>query len=70
MARTSPGNWPEREGDHMDSPQPDEKLTCDDSGRYGAMDLNDRKLCSDCYAAGGSCCPEFGRKDAADADAN
>lgn len=40
----------------------DESLTCDDCGRFGAMDLGGKKLCADCYGTSGSCCPEFGRE--------
>ncbi|MDW8308468.1 MAG: hypothetical protein RMK20_03750 [Verrucomicrobiales bacterium] len=38
---------------------------CDSCGRFGAFALGGRWLCSDCYAASGSCCPEFGAFDAA-----
>jgi hypothetical protein len=37
--------------------KPDENLTCDECGRYGAIDFGVRKLCPDCYENSGSCCP-------------
>ncbi len=37
----------------------DERLACDQCGRYGAIDFGDKKLCPDCYASACSCCPEF-----------
>ena len=67
MARISPGNWPETKEDDMSLLRLDENLTCDECGRYGAFYFDVRKLCLDCYEACGSCCPEFGRADAADA---
>jgi hypothetical protein len=42
---------------------PDESLVCEECGRFGALEFGDRKLCPDCYAGSGSCCPEFGRKE-------
>jgi hypothetical protein len=38
-----------------------EDLACDQCGRFGAIDFGDQRLCPDCYATRGSCCPEFGR---------
>jgi hypothetical protein len=40
----------------------DEALTCDECGRFGAMEIGDTKLCADCYGTKCSCCPEFGRE--------
>lgn len=37
--------------------------SCDNCGRYGAFDLGDEHLCSDCYQERGSCCLEFGDDD-------
>jgi hypothetical protein len=37
-------------------------LACDECGRFGAVDLGERKLCPDCYATGGSCCSGLGRE--------
>jgi hypothetical protein len=37
----------------------EEQLTCDECGRHGAMALDDRKLCPDCYANAGACCSEW-----------
>ena len=42
---------------------PDEEFVCEVCGRFGALEFGDRKLCLDCYAGSGSCCPEFGRKE-------
>ena len=41
-----------------------EGLVCDECGRYGAIDLGEKKLCLDCYGSYGSCCPEFGKEEA------
>ena len=41
-----------------------ENLACDECGRYGAIDLGEKKLCLDCYGSYGSCCPEFGKEEA------
>lgn len=41
----------------------DEQLTCDECGRFGAMDFGEKKLCADCYGKACSCCPEFGREE-------
>jgi hypothetical protein len=38
-------------------------LICDNCGRFGAFDLGDQHLCSDCYMECGSCCMEFGGYD-------
>jgi len=46
----------------MNTGQPDDNLVCDECGRHGALDLGERKLCPDCHAACGSCCPEFGKE--------
>lgn len=43
-----------------------EQLTCDECGRYGALELGEKKLCLDCYGTSGSCCPEFGREKESD----
>jgi hypothetical protein len=40
----------------------DERLTCDECGRFGAVEIGDAKLCTDCYGTKCSCCPEFGRE--------
>ena len=40
--------------------QPDETLTCENCGRHGAIQFDDRALCEECYENMGSCCPEFG----------
>lgn len=45
------------------APRLDESLVCDVCGRFGAVELGDRKLCPDCYESYGSCCPEFGREE-------
>ena len=43
----------------------DESVTCDICGRFGAIQMGDRVICPDCYGQNcGSCCPEFGKKDA------
>lgn len=34
---------------------PNDELACDECGRYGAIDLGERKLCPDCYALAGTC---------------
>lgn len=47
----------------MTPPATDENLTCDECGRYGAIDFGERKLCPDCYESCGSCCPEFGKEE-------
>jgi hypothetical protein len=39
----------------------DERLNCDVCGRFGAIELGERRLCPGCYEGCGSCCPEFGR---------
>ena len=36
---------------------------CDNCGHFGAYDLGDQHLCSDCYMECGSCCLEFGEHD-------
>jgi len=46
----------------IDRVKPDEMLTCDECGRFGAMEMGDKKLCLDCYGTKCSCCPEFGRE--------
>lgn len=40
-----------------------EELTCDECGRYGALDFGEKKLCADCYGTSCACCPGFGRED-------
>lgn len=42
--------------------KPDESLTCDECGCFGAMDFGGKKICTDCYGTKCSCCPEFGRE--------
>ena len=42
--------------------KPDESLTCDECGCFGAMDFGGQKICTDCYGTKCSCCPEFGRE--------
>jgi len=39
------------------------ETACDNCGRFGAFDLGDQHLCSDCYIECGSCCMEFGGND-------
>lgn len=46
--------------------QPDDNLSCDECGRFGAIDFGQRKLCPDCYEHCGSCCPEFGKETTAE----
>ena len=41
--------------------QLNDALACDVCGRFGAVELGDRRLCVDCYESCGSCCPESGR---------
>lgn len=41
----------------------DQNAMCDRCGRYGAYELDGRRLCLDCYQTFGSCCPEFGAED-------
>jgi len=41
----------------------DPEAACDECGAFGAYALGDRRLCLDCYAGKGSCCPEFGKDD-------
>ena len=36
---------------------------CDVCGRFGAVRVDERSLCQDCYTGSGSCCPEFGKDD-------
>ena len=45
----------------------DPEAICDTCGRFGAHRFVGRVICDECYAAGASCCPEFGR-DSADDD--
>ena len=47
----------------MNSVLPNEPLAGDDCGRFGALTFDGRNLCPACYAAGGACCPEFGREE-------
>jgi hypothetical protein len=42
--------------------QTNENLPCDECGRFGVMEVADRKLCPDCYETCGSCCPGLGRE--------
>jgi hypothetical protein len=35
---------------------PDDQLACDQCGRFGAIQLEDRKLCPTCYECSGACC--------------
>ncbi|HXT12699.1 MAG TPA: hypothetical protein VN873_14140 [Candidatus Angelobacter sp.] len=35
-----------------------ESAACDVCGRFGAVEVGDRKLCVDCYGGCGSCCNE------------
>lgn len=37
----------------MTPPAANENLTCDECGRYGAIDFGERKLCPDCYESCG-----------------
>ena len=41
--------------------QSNENLACDECGRFGAIEVADRKLCPECYETCGSCCPDLGR---------
>jgi hypothetical protein len=42
---------------------PNPALVCDECGAAGAFEFGDTKLCLNCYAGKGSCCPEFGKDD-------
>jgi len=42
--------------------QTNENLICDECGRFGAVEVAERKLCPDCYETCGSCCPGLGRE--------
>ena len=35
--------------------QTNEDLVCDTCGRFGAVKIDDRRLCLDCYEMSGSC---------------
>jgi hypothetical protein len=41
----------------------DDEARCDRCARFGAIEVGDRRLCEECYACAGSCCPEFGADD-------
>jgi len=41
----------------------DPEAACDYCGKFGAYDLGDKHLCTDCYCEMGSCCLEFGGHD-------
>jgi hypothetical protein len=41
----------------------DDTIACDECGRFGAYNFAGRHLCAECYQAGCSCCPEFGKDD-------
>jgi hypothetical protein len=43
---------------------------CNCCGKFGAYDLGDEHLCSDCYREKGSCCLEFGGHDLWDDEDN
>ncbi len=45
------------------APTFNESVACDVCGRFGAYRLGERWLCPDCYTGSGSCCPEFGKDD-------
>ena len=45
-----------------DTVKPDETLTCDKCGHFGAVQFGDKQLCTDCYGTSCSCCPEFGQE--------
>jgi hypothetical protein len=49
--------------DGSESLRVDEAVACDECGRFGALHVGERRLCSDCYESAGSCCPEFGKDD-------
>jgi hypothetical protein len=36
-----------------------QELACDVCGCFGAFVFDGKNLCTDCYEAHGSCCPEF-----------
>lgn len=38
-------------------------LVCEVCGKFDAIQIGDRVLCTDCYQNAGSCCPEFGSFD-------
>lgn len=40
----------------MNGPTANENATCDECGRYDAIDFGERKLCPNCYESYGSCC--------------
>ncbi len=42
---------------------PNETVPCDECGRFGAIEVADRKLCPECYETSGSCCPGLGREE-------
>ena len=45
-----------RAGKEMNGPTANENATCDECGRYDAIDFGERKLCPNCYESYGSCC--------------
>jgi hypothetical protein len=40
-----------------------DNAACESCGRFGAIEIGERRLCPDCYESAGSCCPEFGKDD-------
>jgi hypothetical protein len=36
----------------------DETVACEKCGRFGALEVNGKHLCEDCYTLCGSCCQE------------
>ncbi|HEU5070366.1 MAG TPA: hypothetical protein VFV96_08130 [Verrucomicrobiae bacterium] len=48
--------------------RPVDDAVCDQCGRFGALRVNERWLCEDCYSVCGSCCAEFEGKPKKDAD--
>ena len=52
----------------IENMKPDENVVCDVCGRFGAYEMGDQHLCSDCYQSRQSCCPEFGDFDLWKAD--
>jgi len=46
------------------------KSVCDTCGKFGAFEFDGRMLCAKCYESCGSCCPEFGRDEKPEPEAN
>jgi hypothetical protein len=56
---------PEKPVEQLSTSRPNESVACEVCGRFEAVEIGDRLLCTDCYGQTcGSCCPEFGREEA------